>query len=254
MHLNRAGVHPAGGNVLCYFELAQQLGRDQPFYGIQAFGLEAKQPPYQQVSDMATFYVDALQTIQPHGPYFVAGWLFGGLVAFEMVRQLQAQGESIALLALLDTIVPSIIKEHQQPEDDAELLFELLREEEISLSLEQLRQMAADEQLSYVIEQGKQVGLFPPDVDVAQSKRLLQVYKINAELAQSYQPSLYQGQIMLFKAVVQSEEMPITKPDYGWGAYATKSVEIIEVPGNHQNMVKSPQVQTLAEQLKCYLK
>ncbi len=247
-------IHPAGGNVLCYFELAQQLGVEQPFYGLQAFGLEAGQAPYTQVIDMAGFYLETLQTMQPQGSYQLAGWSFGGLAAFEIARQLQAQGESVSLLALLDAAAPSVIQEHQEPEDDAQLIVELLQEEEISLSLEHLQQLTPDEQLSYVIEQGRQANLFSSDIDVAQAKRLLRVYKINAEAGRCYQPQFYHGKIILFQSTEKTEDMPIKEPDYGWGDYVTEGVEIIQVPGNHQNMVKSPHVQTLAELLKRHLK
>ncbi|MCP4416632.1 MAG: hypothetical protein GY805_08415 [Chloroflexi bacterium] len=74
-------------------------------------------------------------------------------------------------------------------------------------------------------------------------KRVLQVYKINAEAGRRYQPQRYHGKIILLQATEHSEDMPITEPDYGWGAYATEGVEIVNVPGHHQNMVKSPQVQ-----------
>jgi thioesterase domain-containing protein len=218
--------------------------------------MEDGQVPYTQVIDMAKFYINALQTHQPHGPYQLAGWSFGGLVAFEMARLLQQQGESVSRLALLDAAVPSVPKEEpQEPEDDAQLLFDLLQEEEeISLSLEHLQQLTPDEQWSYVIEQGKQVAFFPPDVNVAQIKRLSHVFKINAEAARCYQPQLYHGQVMLFQAAEKPEDMLREEADYGWKDYATEGVEIVKVPGNHQNMVKSPQVQTLAEQLKLYLK
>ncbi|MCP3908082.1 MAG: non-ribosomal peptide synthetase, partial [Oceanicoccus sp.] len=105
-------VHPAGGNVLCYLELAQHMGEDQPFYGLQAFGMEAGQVAYTQVADMAKFYLDEVKALHPHGPYQLAGWSSGGLVAFEMARQLQEQGKPVSLLALLDTAVPSTTQEH----------------------------------------------------------------------------------------------------------------------------------------------
>ncbi|MCP5003307.1 MAG: amino acid adenylation domain-containing protein, partial [Planctomycetes bacterium] len=85
-------VHPAGGNVFCYLELAQHLGEEQPFYGLQSFGFEAGQVAHTHVVEMARFYLDEVQTLHPHGPYQLAGWSFGGLVAFEMAIQLQTQG------------------------------------------------------------------------------------------------------------------------------------------------------------------
>ncbi|MCP5008189.1 MAG: amino acid adenylation domain-containing protein, partial [Planctomycetes bacterium] len=245
-------VHPAGGNVICYLELAEYLGIDQPFYGLQAFGVEVGQVPCPQISDMAANYLEEIQNLYPQGPYQIAGWSFGGLVAFEMARQLQAQGKSVSLLALLDTAVPSSMQGSQVPVDDAQLLVDLFAGEEITLSLEHLRQLTPDEQLNYVIEQGKEVDLFPPDVDLAQVQRFLKIYKNSVEASQRYQPHSYNGRIILFKAGDGADNESL-EPDFGWGDHATGGVEIIRVPGNHQDMVKSPHVQVLTEQLKLYL-
>ncbi len=246
-------VHPAGGNVLCYFELAQHLGKEQPFYGIQSFGLEYGQAPYTQVIDMAKFYLKEVQTHQPHGPYQLAGWSFGGLVAFEMARQLQTEDKDVSLVALLDAPAPSFTQEDQCSEDDAQLLVNLFAGEDIILSLEHLRQLTSDKQLHYVIEQGKKVDLFPPDVDIMQAQRLMQVYKTNVSTAKRYAPNFYSGKIILFQATERDEDISL-EPDLGWRGYATEGVEIIQVPGSHQNMMRSPQIKILAEQLKIYLR
>jgi amino acid adenylation domain-containing protein len=246
-------VHPAGGNVLCYFELAQHLGKEQSFYGLQAFGMEAEQVPYTHVNDIAEYYLETMQTLQPQGPYQIAGWSFGGLVAFEIARKLQSKGEYVSLLALLDTAVLSSMKENQEPEDDAQFMVNLFKEVEIFLSLEYLRQLTSEEQLAYVLEQGKQVGFFSPDIDLTKAKLLLHVFKTNANLAECYKPHSYRGKIILFQSTERAEDISL-KPGLGWEDYATEGVEIIQVPGNHQNMIKSPHVQILAEKLKSYLK
>ncbi|MCP5003189.1 MAG: hypothetical protein GY941_04440, partial [Planctomycetes bacterium] len=117
---------------------------------------------------------------------------------------------------------------------------------------EHLQQLTPDEQLNYVIEQGKKVDLFPPDVDLTQAQRLMRVFKTNTDVARCYKPHSYLGKIILFHATERDEDISL-EPDLGWGDFATEGVEIIRVPGNHQNMVKSPHVQVLAEQLKHYL-
>ena len=96
-------VHGAGGTVIIYRDLVRHLGTDQPVYGLQAQGLDGKQSCLTSVEDMASHYLEAIRTIQPEGPYLLGGLSFGGTVAFEMARQLQAKGEEVALLALLDT-------------------------------------------------------------------------------------------------------------------------------------------------------
>ena len=77
-------VHPVGGHVGCYAPLARHLGSDQPFYGLQAAGLEGDQEPGDEVEAMAARYLAAVRAVQPHGPYRLGGWSFGGLVAFAM--------------------------------------------------------------------------------------------------------------------------------------------------------------------------
>ncbi|MBD6620400.1 amino acid adenylation domain-containing protein [Komarekiella sp. 'clone 1'] len=98
-------VHPIFGVVFPYYELAHQLGINQPFYGLQPIGIDGE-TPLNRIEDMASHYIKALRSVQPKGPYFLGGWSFGGWVAFEMAQQLQNSGEEVALLAVLDTIAP----------------------------------------------------------------------------------------------------------------------------------------------------
>jgi phthiocerol/phenolphthiocerol synthesis type-I polyketide synthase E len=97
-------VHGAGGNVLIYRELSENLGSDQPFYGLQSQGLDGSCPPLTRIEDMAALYVKAIRRQQPHGPYLLGGYCGGGLIAFEIAQQLGSDGEEVALLALLDTM------------------------------------------------------------------------------------------------------------------------------------------------------
>ena len=89
---------------MCFRELVLHLGLDQPFYGLQRQGLDGKQPLYTRIEDMATHYIQEIQTIQPNGPYFLGGYSFGGVVAFEMARQLQEQGQQVGILVMLDKL------------------------------------------------------------------------------------------------------------------------------------------------------
>jgi amino acid adenylation domain-containing protein len=94
-------VHPAGGNVLCYAELARALGPDQPFYGLQLPELEVL-GSVPTIEALAAHYVAALGTVAPAGPYALGGWSLGGAIAYEMACQLQAAGREVDLLALID--------------------------------------------------------------------------------------------------------------------------------------------------------
>ncbi|HYO55279.1 polyketide synthase, partial [Archangium sp.] len=99
-------VHPAAGVVFPYFELARHLGPDQPFYGLQALGLDGGSEPDERIEDMARHYIEAIRRIQPTGPYFIGGYSFGCLVAYEIAQQLSAAGQEIGLLAIVDEPAP----------------------------------------------------------------------------------------------------------------------------------------------------
>ncbi len=99
-------VHGLGGEVLCFRELAKNLGFEQPFYGLQPQGLDGKHPFHTSVEDMAAHYIQEIKIVQPQGPYFLGGYSFGGAVAFEMARQLREKGEEIGILIIIDSCRP----------------------------------------------------------------------------------------------------------------------------------------------------
>ncbi|MCW3114364.1 MAG: hypothetical protein JWR18_2760, partial [Segetibacter sp.] len=100
-------VHGGLGTVFLFRRLAVELGPDQPIYGLQAKGLDGREPLHQSVREMAASYINEIRTIQKVGPYYLAGYCFGGTVVFEMAQQLIEQGETVALLATLNGISPT---------------------------------------------------------------------------------------------------------------------------------------------------
>lgn len=96
-------VHPIGGSVLCYLDLVRRLPTGRPVYGLRAAGVDPGTEPLAGVEALAASYLAAVRRIQPEGPYLLAGWSFGGYVAFEMARQLPAACE--VRVALLDTMI-----------------------------------------------------------------------------------------------------------------------------------------------------
>ncbi|WP_310463067.1 non-ribosomal peptide synthetase/type I polyketide synthase [Sphaerotilus sp.] len=247
-------VHPAGGNVLCYLELAQQLGTDQPVHAFQAEGLEDGQTPSTEVAEMARTYLHAMKEVQPHGPYQLAGWSFGGLVAAEMAAQLQARHESVSFLGMLDAIAPQVIRDlTPEPEDDAQFFADYFAASDATLDLDHLRRLDPQAQLDHVVEQGRQLGVFPADVEVAQTRRLVRTYRSNMAAALRHHPKPLSVAITLFQATERRPEDPALPADHGWRACTTGPVEVVVVPGQHHTMVSRPHVEVLAQRLKAGL-
>ncbi|MGA3003029.1 MAG: thioesterase domain-containing protein, partial [Acetobacteraceae bacterium] len=96
-------VHPMSGSTMQLIPIAKAFPGPQPVYGIQARGFDGSDTPYDRIETMVDCYVNAITEVQPHGPYFLAGLCFGGVVAVEIARRLAERGESIGLLAFLDT-------------------------------------------------------------------------------------------------------------------------------------------------------
>ena len=249
-------VPGAGGNVIYFYHLARHLGSDQPFYGLQARGLDGEQMPHTQVEDMAAYYIEALQTVQPQGPYLLGGHSFGSKVAFEMALQLLHQGQEVALLAILDTPAPLPTNKPVEVEhdDDARYLTELamtieqLVGKKLSVSYEHLQPLAPNEQLNYILERLKTANVFPPEAKLSQLRGLVQVFKANHQT--HYVPhEVYPNQITVFPASEQFWD----DPAMGWDQVSSEPVETYSVPGDHNTMLAEPHVRVLAEKLRACL-
>ena len=105
-------VPGVGGNVLIFAQLARLLGLDQPFYGLQARGLDGKEAPFTSVPEMARYYVAEIRAFRHQGPYVLAGVCTGGLIAYEMAQQLSEQGEAVTLV-VMDTWHPTSYRFHR---------------------------------------------------------------------------------------------------------------------------------------------
>ncbi|WP_377477713.1 MAG: amino acid adenylation domain-containing protein [Microcoleus anatoxicus] len=221
-----------------------ELGRDQPFYALQPRGIEGENSPLTSIEDMAAFYIAAVREVQPQGPYFLGGWSFGGLVAFEMAQQLQKAGDTVALLAILDTLAP-IPANQISFWDGCKFLLTTALGSVWPFLLDYFRLLAAADNFS-----GKSLIR-----RIAQLNQVIQpifrVFQANSKATLAYAPPTYDNQITLVRSTSQTTT---SDRDFtlGWNQLTTDKVEVIRVPGNHLTMLRTPYVQVLAQQLKQY--
>jgi amino acid adenylation domain-containing protein len=246
-------IHPAGGNIICYVALARHLGVEQSFYGLQARGLDGREEPFTRIEDMAAYYIDAIRSVQSSGPYLLGGWSLGAVVAFEMAQQIQAQGQEVALLALLDS--PAPLRQEEEM-DEVQLLAALTGDWGLPISEVDLRGLEPDERLLRLLQHGQEQRLVPLDYDLAQARRLLHIFKTNVEARRNYRPRRYADRITLFRAREAPQNAFDNSPGsdvesaLGWSALSSLPIDVHDVPGDHISMITEPHVQSLAAKVK----
>ena len=227
-------VHGLGGTVLRFHELARHMVPDQPFYGIQAPGLNGKQPCLNRVDDFATYYLEQLRGVQPEGPYFLGGYSFGGLVALEMARRLVESGQAVGLLALVDTY-PGV------PKSAGSLIGTFF-----TLSSEQKFAYLKKRITRYRKGIKRRVDL------LSMPRPLINVREACAVAEKNYAPRVYPGKIVLFRASEKALR-GLYDPQGGWSRYAASGLEIHEIDADHGNILNEPQVRHLAAAIRASL-
>ncbi|MCZ6637142.1 MAG: non-ribosomal peptide synthetase [Alphaproteobacteria bacterium] len=247
-------IHGSHGVVVGLNNLAKQLNSDQPFYGIQSVGWDGKVVPFTNYEDMAAHYADEMRKIQPHGPYYLGGFSFGGRVAVYVARHLKAAGEEVGLLALLDTYSPlgrqwitlgTWLKQCGQPTGGKALV------ETIRYLWFRARRMRR-----YVYGRAKRVIFFtlckyyrrtgktvPPSLRQPKRANLL------IRLVRDDMPP-YDGDVTYFKADFRPGRNLHSDTQDTWRQIIKGRLDIVPIPGNHSTFIKEPYVRAVASELQ----
>ncbi len=241
-------LHTTPGDILAYGNLVHRLGPDQPCYGFQSLGLKDPHLSHTSIEEMARYYVDLLRRFQPHGPYFLGGWCYGGIVAVEMARVLKAQGTQVGLLALLETVaMPARLSNYRYYFHRFRCLLRMSPARWLRYCREKQKfhrnsKLADRKRFRQVDGTNRQENSRDP--------RLIQlehVYNTNLAALDRYRSLYYDGVVTLFNAAVRDDAL-IPDRDYGWVGLAPR-IEVNEVPGNHDTMLAEPNVSILAQAL-----
>lgn len=253
-------VHAAGGNVLEYHDLARCLGPDQPFYGLQARGLDGKSEPHTTIREMAAHYLREMRDVQPEGPYLLGGRSSGGTIAFEMACRLAAEGQEVALLALLDTYPAGyfkLLKGSRRLSGRAKRSAKKLQSH-----IRNLRRLSFAKQLAYLVNK---LSYAPAKAKHKLYRRAYKLYRhfdralpallrnieeLNFSAVKDYTPQQYPGNATLFLASDMTADYDLHD---GWGELVTGKIVVREIPGNHLNIIKEPHVSVLARELRACL-
>jgi amino acid adenylation domain-containing protein len=250
-------VHPADRSVMGYVNLVRHLGPDQPVYGVRDLGDDLSRP----LAQIAAGHVAAVRAVQPHGPYHLVGWSFGGYVAYDMALQLRRAGEEVAFLGMLDTMSTEMVHAWPWTRD-------------VDFILGAAHDVAALGRRPFAFERASLEGVEPAEAvrrvtaalrgqDAAPAgfgeADLAQMYQVLRDRVRSragYRVEPFDGTLTLFRASDVRDRMteflaPYTdeeKRTMGWCRHAR--VEVRSIPGSHVTLASEPHVRTLAREME----
>ncbi|MEM9778229.1 MAG: alpha/beta fold hydrolase, partial [Chloroflexota bacterium] len=258
-------VHGFGGGVVGYGELARLLGSEQPVYGLQALGHDGHNRPDESIEAMASRYIQSMKLAQPKGPYHLGGYCYGGVVAFEMARQLEAQGEQVSFVGIFEGYAPIYSGGEASLFRNPKLLSHWVRNIPYWLSdfmglsrqqmLTRLRRKVKRFWTNVADIFGVDVDLNPEDIvdDTAELQSYqLELMKIHLHALREYDPGRLESAVTLFR--IRSQALSrMTDSTMGWHKLAA-GVDVRMIEGSHNNILEQPHVQSLAKSLKDCLK
>jgi thioesterase domain-containing protein len=236
-----------------------------PFYCFEDKGLDGS-TPFESIEEAASCYIGEIRQVQPHGPYYLGGCCYGGIVAFEMARQLEELGEPVAALVLIDTLNPAFVRSLPKRQ-------RLLRNVRfyarrtvwharriftqpagkwvgyISGPLKHFRDGILDPERALVIHDEEMVSSIASNPIGETLKRIM---RANLRARRKFEPKPYNGSAMIFRArgryLYQYDDQNL-----GWGSVVRGGVECSEIEGEHENILDEPAVQLVAKKLDARL-
>jgi amino acid adenylation domain-containing protein len=257
-------VHAVGGNVNNFYHLARELGTERPFYGLQAPQLHEVEEDETTIERIAARYLEAIASVAGDKPHLLGGYSFGSYVAYEMARQLEARGQRVTLLAIIDSYSPLFLNRLTHTHSVADLLVSLAwvtareKGQQLLLSVDDLKTLDFDDQLRFFLDRMHESGLAPPELDFEILRRLVKGFSVRRRAAYTYTPPKYGGRITLFRCAETDALMAQRlagvgldpqEPTFGWRELSD-DVEVHTVPGYHDVICNEPYVQGLAATLR----
>ena len=238
------------GNVLNLRHLAHLLGDDRPFFGLQARGLYGDDAPHDDLTEAARDMIAEIRQVQPHGPYLLGGFSGGGITAYEMAQQLEAAGEEVAVVILLDTPLPQ-----RRP---------LSRRDRAVIQWQEFKSNGPLYPLRWAARRvAWEIAKRRPQAQADTADHQFHDHEIEAAFYRAiarYHVRPWDGRLHLFRPPQSgkwqvsngqwvSSERAYVLPDNDWSGQAP-NLNVTEVPGTHDSMVLEPNVRVLAARMR----
>ncbi len=245
-------MHGDTGRAI-FFALAKRLGSDQPFYAVQCVGLDGKTAPLTKLEEMAAHYIPQIRKVQPTGPYLLGGFCMGGALALEMAQQLQAAGEKVALVAMLDTHAPWMVRSTKEASP-----YGLTTR--IKDHYQNLRKIPRSEIRKYLAMRVENVGFIIKRQLWELAYRVYKLTKrplprflwdiesVNTHAFLEYKAKPYDGKVVML--VTDGTVSRFNCEHLGWSHVPKDGLEIRRVRGLHDTIMNEPHIKPYAAELK----
>jgi amino acid adenylation domain-containing protein len=249
-------VHGAGGNVVLFRDLARNLAPDYPFYGLQPQGLDGGSH-FTSVEKMASHYLDEIRELQPEGPYFLGGYCLGGLIAFEIAQRLQADGQRVAFLGMIDSLNCNGTPIHMSFGRRIIHFIEKARFHWANVAPLSLRDRLSYGRNKLLVAWERGLSRLRIMASHGASRlsfgnngdgKAVFLHDVNEQAHFRYRPKVYSGKITLFG--LRKNHSYVTDPQMGWGGLANGGMDLIELPMYPGGIFIEPHVQATATRLK----
>ncbi len=249
-------VHPGLGEVLIFVNLAKYFTGERPFYALRARGFGTGETHFGSFDEMVTTYVTAIRRTQPRGPYAVAGYSYGGAVAFEIAKRLEADGETVDFVGIFN-LPPHISgRMHEIGFTDGAinlaLFLELIDPADIERLTATLHPLPEADQLAYLIDHAPRHRLTELDLTVERFTAWVQLAQSMVRLGRDYEPSGSVARVQVFYCT----PLRGTRQEWldgqlsRWADFTRTQPTFIEVDGEHYTLMSPQHVQTFQATLR----
>ncbi len=241
-----------GGHTLSFYHLAEAMRIEYPQYGLNLPGLDARTEPLESIEEIAKHFIDLIQTVQPHGPYNLCGYSFGGRVAFEMALQLQGRGEKIGFLGLLGATAPGYPPTSEN------------RRKRIAYRTRDFWMIGPKRQWRYLrFKMARGISRIQSGLwnRLTGRKKRMQGYLsyqervVEAAMKAWYRyvpAGRFQGNVTVFREGMTFSDLyaRYNDPQYGWATYVDGTIDCIPMDCSHLDLFKKPNVTILGEKVE----
>ncbi|ORY05615.1 acetyl-CoA synthetase-like protein [Basidiobolus meristosporus CBS 931.73] len=252
-------VHPGVGEVLIFVNLAKYFANERPFYALRARGFD-NNPYFESMEEMADMYTAAIRKTQPQGPYAVAGYSYGGVVAFEIAKRLEAQGQRVAFVGLVN--IPPHIKPRMLELDWTEgflnlsYFLDLITKEEATRVSPYLHTLPREEQINHIWTKASPDRIKELEIDRIQLEKWVDIAESLLKCGRNYEPSGTVEHVSVFYAIplAGKKEDWLNGMLMKWDGFTRQANSYIDVPGAHYTLMNHHYVPYFQKHLKAELK